>query len=295
MMTETAQILDGKATSKSLLEKVRLEIESLKGGHKPKLVVILVGENPASEVYVASKVKTANQLGVDSELHRFPEDIPQHELIQHLVSLNQDETVNAVLVQLPLPRHIQTELILETVSPHKDVDGFHPENMGKLVLGIEPPALPCTPAGIIHLLDAYHIKLEGLRAAVVGRSNIVGKPITLMLTHRNVTVTLCHTKTRDLDAILKDSDLIIAAAGKAGLIRADAIKPGAIIIDVGINRLPDGKLTGDVDFEAVKGRAGYITPVPGGVGPMTIAMLMLNTVRLFKFQQGQRPESLLFV
>ncbi len=291
----TAQILDGKETSKKLLDAVAEELSTLQVVNRPKLAAVLVGENPASEIYVARKMKIAEQIGLDSELHRFPETVSQHELVEHLELLNNDTLVNAILVQLPLPKAIHSETILETVSPQKDVDGFHPMNLGKLLLGIEPPALPCTPAGIIQLLDAYKIPIEGKRAAVVGRSNIVGKPITLMLTHRNATVTLCHSLTQNLDEIVLSADIVVAAAGQPGLIRAEAIKPGAVVIDVGINRLPTGKLVGDVDFESVKERAGYITPVPGGVGPMTIAMLMMNTVRLFKNQQGQSLHGLLFV
>jgi methylenetetrahydrofolate dehydrogenase (NADP+) / methenyltetrahydrofolate cyclohydrolase len=293
-MIQTAQILDGKATSKVLLEKVRLEITQLTSPVKPKLVVVLVGESPASEVYVARKIKVSQELGLTSELHRFPATLTESVLKTHLEQLNADSGVHAVLVQLPLPKQINTETVLQTVSPQKDVDGFHPENIGRLLLGIEPPAMPCTPAGIIQLLDAYKIDLEGMRAAVVGRSNIVGKPVTLMLTHRNATVTLCHSKTKDLDGILKESDLVVAAAGQPGLIRAESIKPGAVVVDVGINRLPSGALVGDVDFESARERAGYITPVPGGVGPMTIAMLMRNTLRLYQAQQGQCPPSLLF-
>lgn len=293
-MTHTAQILDGKATSKQLLERVAQEVGALTSQHKPRLAAVLVGENPASEIYVARKMKTAGEIGIESELHRLPATVAEDELLDRLHQLNTDPLVNAVLVQLPLPKHIHEDRVLQAVSVDKDVDGFHPENLGKLLLGIEPPALPCTPAGIIQLLDAYHLPMEGLRAAIVGRSNIVGKPLTLMLTHRNATVTLCHSKTRNLNDILRESDIVVAATGQAGLIQAEAIKPQAIVIDVGINRLPSGKVVGDVDFDAVQQRAGYITPVPGGVGPMTIGMLMVNTIRLFKVQQGQQPAALLF-
>lgn len=290
-----AQILDGKATSQHLLDEVRRDVDTLRGGRPPKLAAVLVGENPASEIYVARKIKVAAQVGIDSELHRFPADIEEHRLIAHLHQLNEDPSVHAILVQLPLPRHINSLRVLESVSIHKDVDGFHPENLGKLVMGIEPAAMPCTPAGMMCLLDAYKINVEGMRAAVVGRSNIVGKPVSLMLTHRNATVTLCHSKTQGLDEILRESDLVIAAAGQPNLILAEHLKPQSVVIDVGINRLPNGKIVGDVDFDAAKLRAGYITPVPGGVGPMTIGMLMVNTVRLFKSQQGQSVPSLLFV
>lgn len=294
-MTPIAQILDGKAVSKALLEGVAADVSQCSKTIPPHLVAVLVGDNPASEVYVSRKMKTAQQIGVQSSLQRFPATVSEVELRDYLEGLNADASVHAVLVQLPLPKHLDTQSILQTVLAEKDVDGFHPENVGKLLLGIEPPAMPCTPAGIMQLLAAYDIPLEGMRAAVVGRSNIVGKPMTLMLTHRNATVTLCHSKTRDLDAILRESDIVVAAAGQPGLIRAEAIKPGAVVVDVGINRLPDGKLTGDVDFEAIRHRAGYITPVPGGVGPMTIAMLMVNTVRLYKAQQAQTLQPLLFV
>lgn len=284
MMTHTAQILDGKKVSRDLLTRVADEVLKLGGAQKPKLVAVLVGENPASEIYVSRKMKAAEQVGIASELYRFSPTISQAELVGRLQQLNEDPSVHAVLVQLPLPDHIHSDAVLEVIRPEKDVDGFHPENVGRLLLGMEPYAMPCTPAGIIQLLDAYNISVQGMRAAVVGRSNIVGKPITLMLTQRDATVTLCHSRTRDLEAILRESDLVVAAAGRAGLVQAEAIKPQAIIIDVGINRLPSGAITGDVDFESVKHRAGYITPVPGGVGPMTIAMLMMNTVRLYRFQ-----------
>ncbi len=294
MLHHTARILDGQETSKALLEKVRLDVEGLIGP-KPKLVAVLVGENPASEIYVARKMKVAEKIGVASDLHRFPADIGEAELIDHIHRLNDDIMVNAILVQLPLPRHIDSLKVLDTVSVHKDVDGFHPVNLGRLLMGIEPPAMPCTPAGIIQLLDAYKINVDGMRAAVVGRSNIVGKPIALMLTHRNATVTICHSRTSNLDDILRDADLIVAAAGQQGLVKAEAIKPEAVVIDVGINRLEDGKIVGDVDFESARHRAGFITPVPKGVGPMTIAMLMVNTVRLYKAQHGQPIENLLFI
>lgn len=293
-MTQMAQILDGKVVSQTLLGGVAAEVAQFAGKAPPHLVAVLVGENPASEIYVSRKMKMAQQIGVRSTLHRFPATVSEDELRECLAGLNTDDLVHAVLVQLPLPKHLDTQGILQTVLAEKDVDGFHPENVGKLLLGIEPPAMPCTPAGIMQLLDAYDIPLDGMRAAVVGRSNIVGKPMTLMLTHRNATVTLCHSKTRDLDAILRESDIVVAAAGQAGLVKAEAVKPGAVVVDVGINRLPDGKLTGDVDFEAIRQKAGYITPVPGGVGPMTIAMLMVNTVRLYQCQQGRKVPCLLY-
>ncbi len=290
----SATLLDGKVVSQRLLDQVREEVDALVGRARPKLVAVIVGEDPASEVYVGRKMKVAAEVGIESELLRFPASIQEFELREELQKLNNDPSVHAILVQQPFPKHIRTNVIVETISPEKDVDGFHAESIGNLVLGVEPAAMACTPAGIIHLLDAYEINLEGMRAAVVGRSNIVGKPISMMLLHRNATVTMCHSRTHGLDDILRQSDLIVAAAGQPGLIRAECIKPGAVVVDVGINRLPNGKLTGDVDFEAACQHAGYITPVPGGVGPMTIAMLMMNTVRLCKQQQGLRLSSLLF-
>lgn len=292
-MTGNARILDGKKASQALLADVALEIKSLEGTEKPKLVAVLVGESPASEIYVARKMRVAKQVGVNSELNRYSAAIEEQELVSHLQALNADPSVHAILVQLPLPRHIDTDRVLQTVLPEKDVDGFHPLNLGKLLLGVHPYALPCTPAGIIQLLDAYDIPLEGMRAAVVGRSNIVGKPITLLLTQRNATVTLCHSKTRNLAGVLQESDLVVAAIGKAGLVTAEMIKPGAVVVDVGINRLESGKVVGDVDFEPVSRKVGYITPVPGGVGPMTIGMLMVNTMRLYRLQKGEQPLRLL--
>ncbi len=294
-MADTAVLLDGKETSKVLLEKVAREASQFAQGDLPKLVAVLVGHDPASEVYVARKMKVAAQLGLASELLRLPDSIETAQLQAEIQYLNQDPHTHAILVQLPLPKQIDTLAVLQTVAVEKDVDGFHPENLGKLLMGIEPVAMPCTPAGIIYLLDAYKIPMAGKRVAVVGRSIIVGKPITLMLTHRNATVTLCHSKTRDLDGILRESEMIIAAAGQPGLIQADAVQPGAVVVDVGINRLPSGRLVGDVDFEALKVKAGYMTPVPGGVGPMTIAMLMYNTLRLYQYQQGLKVERLLLV
>lgn len=294
-MSDTATILDGKMVSRKLLDEVAQQIGALPGPAKPRLSVILVGNDPASEVYVGRKIKSSAKVGVESELLRFPDTMAEEHLITEIETLNNRADVDGILVQLPLPKHINTERVLDTVLPDKDVDGFHPMNLGRLVMGIEPPAMPCTPAGIIRLMDEYNLKLEGIRAAVVGRSNIVGKPVSMMLLHRNATVTMCHSRTNNLEDILRDSDLVIAAAGKQDLIRAEMVKPGAIVVDVGINRTTEGKLCGDVDFEACKSRAGYITPVPGGVGPMTIATLMNNTLRLHQLHQGQTPRNLLFV
>lgn len=294
MVVPTAQILDGKAASKNLLDTLTQELSQFSGAKKPKLVVILVGNNPASEIYVGRKTKIAAQIGLDSELCRLPENISQPDLLAHLARLNHDPSVHAVLVQLPLPPHLDTNAVLLGIDLNKDVDGFHPENLGKLVMGIEPPALPCTPAGIMNLMDAYDVPMAGRRVAVVGRSNIVGKPIAVMMLHRDATVTICHSRTRNLGDILQESDIIVAAAGRPGLVERDAVKPGAAIVDVGINRLPSGEIVGDVDYHAVSEKAGWITPVPGGVGPMTIAMLMMNTVRLFRHQQGQPIPNLIF-
>ncbi|WP_303672587.1 bifunctional methylenetetrahydrofolate dehydrogenase/methenyltetrahydrofolate cyclohydrolase FolD [Vampirovibrio chlorellavorus] len=283
----TACILDGKLTSRNLLDSLSLELAQLKaqGLSLPKLVVVLVGDDPASQVYVGKKAKTAQKIGMLSELLTYPAEISQTELLSVIARLNQDASVQGILVQLPLPRHIDTLSVIRAIDPKKDVDGLHPLNMGLLMSGDPSACKPCTPAGVMTLLKAYNVPLAGKNAVVLGRSNIVGKPMGLLLLQENATVTYCHSKTADLPAVCREADILVAAVGVPNLVTADFIKPGAAVIDVGINRL-DGKLVGDVDFASASQKAGFITPVPGGVGPMTIATLMANT--LFLYRQGQR-------
>lgn len=277
--------LDGKVLSKQILDGIAAELGELheQQAPVPKLVVVLVGNDPASEVYVNKKAKTADKIGMASDVLRFPEATTEAELLAEIQRLNNDPGVHGILVQLPLPKHLAEERVLTRIHPEKDADGLHPLNLGKLVQGLPVTAQPCTPAGIMALLDAYEIPLEGRHAVVVGRSNIVGKPVGMMLLARNATVTYCHSRTRHLSDITRQADVIVAAVGIPGMIKASDVKDGAVVIDVGINRL-DGKLCGDVDTDAVAEKASFITPVPGGVGPMTIAMLMRNTLNLYRQQ-----------
>lgn len=276
------QILDGKTLGKEIQEEIRLEVEKL--GKKPHLAVVLVGEDSASKIYVNTKNRTCEKLGFKSTVINLPATISEEELKLKIRELNNDEDVNAILIQLPLPAHIDTNACIKEISPIKDVDGFTPENLGAIIRGQEPFAYPCTPYGIITILKKYNIKIAGKHAVVVGRSNIVGKPVSLMLLKENATVTMCHSRTEDLAEITKTADILISATGKR-VITKGMVKKGATVIDVGIIRNSEGKLEGDVDFENVKEVAGYITPVPGGVGPMTIASLMKNTLSLFYKQQ----------
>ena len=276
------QILDGKTLGKEIQEEIRLEVEKL--GKKPHLAVVLVGEDSASKIYVNTKNRTCEKLGFKSTVINLPATISEEELKLKIRELNNDEDVNAILIQLPLPAHIDTNACIKEISPIKDVDGFTPENLGAIIRGKEPFAYPCTPYGIITILKKYNIKIAGKHAVVVGRSNIVGKPVSLMLLKENATVTMCHSRTEDLAEITKTADILISATGKR-VITKGMVKKGATVIDVGIIRNSEGKLEGDVDFENVKEVAEYITPVPGGVGPMTIASLMKNTLSLFYKQQ----------
>ena len=276
------QILDGKTLGKEIQEEIRLEVEKL--GKKPHLAVVLVGEDSASKIYVNTKNRTCEKLGFKSTVINLPATISEEELKLKIRELNNDEDVNAILIQLPLPAHIDTNACIKEISPIKDVDGFTPENLGAISRGQEPFAYPCTPYGIITILKKYNIKIAGKHAVVVGRSNIVGKPVSLMLLKENATVTMCHSRTEDLAEITKTADILISATGKR-VITKGMVKKGATVIDVGIIRNSEGKLEGDVDFENVKEVAEYITPVPGGVGPMTIASLMKNTLSLFYKQQ----------
>ena len=275
-------IIDGKMVASKIKENIAAEVKTLKQktGKTPGLAVILVGNDPASAVYVRNKNKTCENLGFHSFENILPADTSESKLLGLIHELNIDDRVNGILVQLPLPDQISSNKILEAINPKKDVDGFHLENVGRLVTG-NSTFKPCTPAGIIQLLDYYKVKIEGKHAVILGRSNIVGKPISLLLLERNATVTICHSKTQHLSVITKSADILIAAIGKPNFVTEDMIKDDTIVIDVGINRV-DNKLIGDVDYQSVSKKASLITPVPGGVGPMTIAMLMANTLQSFK-------------
>jgi methylenetetrahydrofolate dehydrogenase (NADP+)/methenyltetrahydrofolate cyclohydrolase len=275
----TAKIIDGKAIAQEVRAEWKVRADALKArGVTPGLAVIIVGEDPASKVYVANKVKACAELGLHSEHIVMPADTSEAALLAKIKELNEDKKIHGILVQLPVPKHIDTHKVLNAISPDKDVDGFHPENVGALVTGNMRFA-PCTPSGAMKLLEKCGVSIEGKHAVVVGRSNIVGKPMALLLLQANATVTICTSKTRDLAKFTRDADILVVATGKAKMITGDMIKPGAAVIDVGINRMADGKLCGDVDFDSAKEVAGWITPVPGGVGPMTITMLVANTVR----------------
>ena len=282
----TAKIIDGKALASAVRASVRPAVDALAArGVRPGLAVILAGDDSASRAYVRNKVKACAETGLRSEMHEFPAAVSERALLERIASLNHDPRVHGILIQLPLPGQVDAARALEAVSPAKDVDGFHPCNIGALVAG-RPTLVPCTPAGVLRMLEHEGVPLAGGRAVVLGRSNIVGKPMALLLLQKDATVTICHSKTRDLRDITRDADILVAAMGRAKLVTADMVKPGACVIDVGINRLPDGSLAGDVDFVAVKEVAGLITPVPGGVGPMTVAMLIANTVRAAELSLG---------
>jgi methylenetetrahydrofolate dehydrogenase (NADP+) / methenyltetrahydrofolate cyclohydrolase len=276
-------IIDGRAVAKEVQKEVKEEVEALKRrwGIIPGLGVVLVGDDPGSHLYVRNKEKACKEVGIRSQEHLLPAAVSEKELLGIIHGLNRDKEIHGILVQLPLPAHIRAEKILDSVSPQKDVDGFHPVNQGHLLLG-GGGFKPCTPLGIMRLLDAISCDAKGKNAVIVGRSNIVGKPVALMLLARHATVTICHSRTASLKEEIARADILVAAVGKAGLVRGDWIKAGAVVIDVGVNRQPNGKLVGDIDFEAAKDRASWITPVPGGVGPMTICMLLYNTLRAAK-------------
>ena len=273
-----AKIIDGKAVSLEVKEALKAKIEAAAAAGKriPCLAVIIVGDNPASRSYVRGKVKAAEFTGMESRQIEFPEDVEEALLLQEISALNADEGVDGILVQLPLPRHINEDRVIDAIAVEKDADGFHPMNVANLWLG-RPCSVPCTPKGIIRLIESTGEPIEGKRAVVVGRSNIVGKPVAKLLLDRNATVTIAHSRSRNLAEITREADILVAAVGRPGMITGDMVKPGATVIDVGINRTADGKLTGDVDFASAAEVAGWITPVPGGVGPMTIAMLLENT------------------
>lgn len=280
------KIIDGKALSQIVKDEVKAEVQELETryGRKPCLAVIIVGENPASQVYVRNKVKAAAYTGMESRLVELPADTSEEALLQQITALNNDPLTDGILVQLPLPPHIDEEKVIDTISHGKDVDGFHPLNVAGLWQG-KDCIVPCTPAGIMRMLDSIGIELKGKKAVVVGRSNIVGKPVAKLLLDRNATVTIAHSRTQDLGEVCRSADVLVVAVGKARLVKGDMIKPGAVVIDVGMNRDEEGKLCGDVDFASAEPVSSWITPVPGGVGPMTIAMLMKNTIACFLSHQ----------
>jgi methylenetetrahydrofolate dehydrogenase (NADP+)/methenyltetrahydrofolate cyclohydrolase len=282
----TAQLIDGTALSKKLRTDVAARAAALTArGHQPGLAVVLVGDNPASEVYVRNKVKACQDNGLHSVFDRFPASLAEADLLAHIDALNRNPAIHGILVQLPLPAHIDSHKVIEAIAPEKDVDGFHVANAGALLTG-KPLFRPCTPYGVMKMFEEYAIDLKGANAVVIGRSNIVGKPMALLLLEAGATVTICHSKTRDLAAHTKNADVVVAAVGKRNVLTAAMVKPGATVIDVGMNRDEAGKLCGDVDFAGVREVAGFITPVPGGVGPMTITMLLVNTI-----EAAERAES----
>ena len=277
-----AKLLSGKEVSTKIKEALKAEIEELKSaGKTPGLAVIIVGEDPASKVYVGRKEAMCIELGMHSEKYALPEDTTQEELLALIDKLNNKKEIHGILCQLPLPKHLDEKIVINSISPEKDVDAFHPVNVGKIMIG-DFDFVPCTPAGIMELIAESGVEPEGKNCVVIGRSNIVGKPMSMLLLHKNGTVTTCHSRTKNLSEITKQADILVAAVGRANFVTADMVKEGAVVIDVGMNRLDDGRLVGDVDFENVEKVAGAITPVPGGVGPMTISMLMKNTVTAAK-------------
>jgi methylenetetrahydrofolate dehydrogenase (NADP+)/methenyltetrahydrofolate cyclohydrolase len=287
----SATVIDGNAVAQEVRAEWKVRAERLeKAGVRPGLAVIIVGNNPASSIYVRNKAKASHEIGIYSEIHEFGENSSQEEVIQRIRELNSNPAIHGILVQLPLPRHFESAKVIESIAIEKDADGFHLYNVGALVTGstVFPP---CTPYGVMKMLEKYAIKVEGQHAVVVGRSNIVGKPMALMLLQKGATITICTSRTPDLAEHTARADILVVAVGKPHMITASMVKPGATVIDVGINRLPDGRLIGDVDFASVKERAGYITPVPGGVGPMTITMLLCNTIEAAERLQAARIHS----
>ena len=287
----TAQLIDGVALSKKLRADIAARAAALRArGVVPGLAVVLVGDNPASQVYVRNKVKACEDSGLHSVLERYPATLGEADLLGRIDALNRDPAIHGILVQLPLPAHIDAHKVIEAIAPVKDVDGFHVASAGALMVG-QPGFWPCTPYGCMKMLESIGYDLRGKHAVVIGRSNIVGKPMALMLLQKNATVTVCHSATKDLKAMTLQADVIVAAVGKRHVLTADMVKPGAVVIDVGMNRDEQGKLCGDVDFEGVKAVAGYITPVPGGVGPMTITMLLVNTLEAAERRWGLRDRT----
>ncbi len=294
----SAVLLDGRSIARQIREEVKSEVEDLRQtGIKPCLAVLLVGENPASEIYVASKQKACEKVGIESQMLRLPASASEREILRLVSELNSDEKVHGILVQLPLPDHIDELRVIDSIDPRKDVDGFTPENLGRLLLG-KPYTVPCTPAGIVELLRHYGLQVEGSNVVIIGRSNIVGKPLAALLVQKaegyNCTVTICHSKTRDVTWFTKSADIIVTAMGRAGFLKADMVRSGSIIIDVGINRITDVtapkgyRIVGDADFDDLRDIASHITPVPGGVGPMTVAMLLRNTLKVARSSQWNR-------
>lgn len=279
------QIIDGKAVSASVRERIKNEVEALKSeGKETGLAVIIVGNDPASKVYVNNKKKGCAEVGINSYEYALPEETTTEELLELINKLNEDSKVDGILCQLPLPKHIDEKTVINSITPSKDVDAFHPVNTGHIMIG-DYSFLPCTPAGIIEMLKFYNIEISGKECVVIGRSNIVGKPMAMLLLHNSGTVTVCHSKTQNLAEVCRRADILVAAVGKAKFVTADMVKDGAVVIDVGMNRNEEGKLCGDVDFEGVKDKCSFITPVPGGVGPMTITMLLNNTLTASKNNQ----------
>lgn len=273
-----AQIISGKETAAKIRERLRTQIDQLReSGYQPGLAVVIVGDDPASQVYVRNKEKACKEVGIAAQTFALPKETTQQELMALIDTLNARSDVHGILVQLPLPRHLDEHQVINAILPEKDVDAFHPVNVGKIMIG-DFDYVPCTPAGVMALLEEAQIDVSGKRAVVIGRSNIVGKPQAMLLLHKNATVTICHSKTQHLEEITRQADIIVVAIGKAHFLRGDMVKDGVVVIDVGMNRLENGKLAGDVDFDTVAPKASYITPVPGGVGPMTITMLLQNTV-----------------
>lgn len=274
-----AKVIDGKALSKKLRESIKVNVEEMKSkGVCPSLSVIIVGEDPASKTYVKNKKIACAEVGIHSDVYELPENTTNEQLLALVNKLNNDDSVHGILVQLPLPSHLDEKLVIENINIEKDVDAFHPQNVGKIMIG-DFDFLPCTPAGVMEILDEAGVEVKGKECVVVGRSNIVGKPQAMLLLHKHGTVTICHSRTKDLKEITKRAEILVAAVGRAKMITADMVRPGAVVIDVGMNRDENNKLCGDVDFENVKDVASVITPVPGGVGPLTITMLLKNTLK----------------
>ena len=285
----TAKIIDGKKVAQHVRSECKLLVDQMKKlGVSPGLAVIIVGDDAASKVYVANKVNACREVGLDSKVYTFPANATDQEIESKILRLNADPKVHGILVQLPLPEHIAAERVLEAIAPEKDVDGFHVANAGALMVG-QPEFKPCTPYGCMKILESIEYPIRGARAVIVGASNIVGKPMAMLLLQAGATVTICNSKTRDLAHHTKDADILVVATGKPKMITGDMVKNGAVVIDVGINRMPDGKLCGDVDFDAAQYVAGWITPVPGGVGPMTITMLLMNTLEAA--EKAAKPSS----
>jgi len=286
----SARIIDGKALAAEVRASLKPALDRLLAqGVRPGLAVLLAGDDPASRAYVRNKVRACAETGVRSELHEFSADVAEGALLERIGALNRDRQVHGILVQLPLPRHVDAAHVLESVAPKKDVDGFHPHNLGALAAGRDA-IVPCTPAGVMRMLAHEGVPLAGRHAVVLGRSNIVGKPMALLLLQRDATVTICHSRTERLADLTRQADILVAAAGRARFVTADMVRPGACVIDIGVNRLADGSLAGDVDFAAARKIAGLITPVPGGVGPMTVAMLICNTVNAALQSCGERAQ-----